>query len=222
MTGNSGRRTAMAAMVVAVGAGVGYVWATSDDDSPSAVSQGDPEAEATATSDPDGISVDEASATATAQPEPVLVEGVSPSAPPEQVTADEPADDLAKPLVEVSSEVLAAPQDADPDQIFSVAKGAALDSLTASVAEYSDRGWSQVGSPEVVATEVRSIAADATPPRAVLEVCLDYSNVDVVDDSGVSVVDAQAPRRVLNMFTMDYVEKRWVLVEQDLPVDTEC
>jgi hypothetical protein len=74
----------------------------------------------------------------------------------------------------------------------------------------------------VVSSVVESIDPDATPPTAVLHVCLDHSSVDIVDTSGASVVDSRAPTRVLNIFTMHRLDDRWVMHDRTFPVDVAC
>lgn len=153
---------------------------------------------------------------------PTAVAGIAPSMDPSDVTDDQPADELAEPLVDIRSDALSSPEDADQDMLVTVSEGLARDALESTVAEYRERGWTQIGRPTVVSTKVTAADPDADPPSAELDVCLDYSNVDVVDTAGTSVVDARAQTRVLNVFEMEYQDGRWVLVNQTFADDITC
>lgn len=172
-----------------------------------------------------GSADDEASTTARPVEQtaaPTVVAGLAPTVAPGEVADDEPADALAEPVVDIRSDALSSPDGTDQDKLFSVAKGLALDALGSTVAEYRERGWSQVGRPTVVSTQVTASDPDSDPPHAMLDVCLDYTGVDVVDTEGTSVVDSAAQTRVLNIFEMEYQDGRWVLVDQSFADDTTC
>lgn len=153
---------------------------------------------------------------------PTVVAGVAATVDPRDVAIKEPADELAEPFVDTRSEVLSAPEDPDQDEVFSVAEGLALDTLQSTATEYRERGWTQTGRPVVVSTQVTDSDPNADPPQAVLDVCLDFAGVDVLDTAGTSVVDSEAQNRVLNVFEMEYQDGRWVLVEQTFGDDTTC
>lgn len=168
---------------------------------------------------------DDASLTDQAQsqaPSPTPVEDLAPVAAVDEVVVESPKDELAEPFVQVYAEALSTPEAPDQDALVTVAAGPALQELQALVQEFDDNGWSMVGTPEVVSSTVVSVDAEADPPSAVIEVCLDSSGVDVVDSSGTSQLDERAPQRALNIFTMDLVEGRWVLRERTFPVQTAC
>lgn len=202
-----------------------FVWARSVQ-SPSAPQTSVRNTDLGATGTPDeeptrnGASVSRDPAVVTA--EPTVLSGVAPSTDPDEVTAGKPADSLAEPFVEASSEALAVPSGLDPDTAVTVSSDSALAALMASVAEYQERDWAQVGSPSVVSTQVRSIDRDTEQPTAVLEVCLDYTSVDIVDANGDSVRDPDAAPRVLTLFDMQFVDGRWVLVSQTFSDDITC
>lgn len=213
-----------ATVVAAVVLGT-LLWSTLGEDAPdngdATASTASEESAATGT-----VPADEELATTTSPAEetvdPTVVSGVAPTVDPGDLVDDEPADDLAEPYVDTQSEVLSSPEDPDQDLLFSVAEGLALDSLQSAAAEYRERGWTQIGRPGVASTQVTASDPDAEPPRAVLDVCLDYADVDVVDTAGTSVVDSDAQDRVLNVFVMEYQDGRWVLVDQTFPDDTTC
>ncbi|WP_154402142.1 hypothetical protein [Ornithinimicrobium cavernae] len=158
----------------------------------------------------------------TAVDEAKVLPGVAPGVPPRDIDEGQQLDAMAAPLVAVQAEVLASPDEADLDQVVTVTDGPAEGQLLASIAEFESNGWSQKGTPQVISSTVQSVDLDNVPPTVVLDVCLDHSGVDIVDDAGASMVDPAADKRVLTTFTMHYLGDRWVLHEQSFPVEVEC
>lgn len=165
---------------------------------------------------------DEGAAESTATAEPTVVEELAVTTPPEEVAEEDDADPLVTPYIEVSAEALAAPEDPDVDALTTVATGVALEGLQAQQLMFAESGLVLVGSPTVVSAVVQSVDREAEPPTAVVEVCLDQTDVDVMTTDGESVVDQSAPRRGLTTLTIQFVDERWVLAKQTFPVDTDC
>lgn len=165
---------------------------------------------------------DAGDALTTDEPEPTVVEGLAPSVPVEELATASPAPELVTPAVEVEARALAAPEEPDRDQLAAVVAGAALGTIQNTAAEYATLGWTQRGVPEVVSTEVVGLEEDAEPPTATVRVCLDFTDVDVVDSSGSSVLDPDAQQQVLQIWTLQLVDGRWVLVEQGFSAELSC
>jgi hypothetical protein len=152
--------------------------------------------------------------------EPVAAEGPSTLAP-ERVD-DDTAAELVEPVVRADALLLSDPVALDTDGLASLAADEALLQVRATALEYEVLGWRQVGTPVVAFARVLEAELEADPPRVRVEVCLDHTDVDVVDDAGNSVVDPSASRRALNLFGLERRDGVWVVVDRDLPVDTDC
>lgn len=154
-------------------------------------------------------------------PEPTVILGLAPDDDIEGIAPEQERDELVEPFIAVSAEALTEPSDADLSPVVTVAEGPARDELRALIDEFDANGWSQHGAPEVVSSRVVSVE-EGSPAAIVMEVCLDHSDVEIVDDAGVSQVDETAPLRALNIFTLHQTDGRWAVYERTFPVVTEC
>lgn len=209
---------------------------STQESSPTTASAGD--SETTGESDVTG----EGEATATADDEPAAGEddevdeeefqvsaegatprdGVAAEIAPDEVEVEGSADEIIAPVVAVQNQALEAPTEVDWDSVVAVADGQLLDTLEASILEYTELGWTQIGAPEVVDSTVLELDEEGDPPTARVEVCLDHDQVDVVDSEGASMIDESAEMRVKSIFTLTFVEGRWVAVAQDFTDDLSC
>jgi hypothetical protein len=153
---------------------------------------------------------------------PTVVDGVAPTMAPRDITGEAEARRLVEPALEAQVEALTTPDGASEDLLATVADGAALGAVRAQALEYVENGWTQVGAPRVVSAEVASVDAEADPPTVQVLVCLDHSDVDVLDAEGVSMVDASADARVLQLWTLEEQDGRWTLVQQGFTDETRC
>lgn len=135
---------------------------------------------------------------------------------------DASAPDLVEPLIEAGAELLGAPDEFDPTGLDTVAADTALAQARALAAEYAATGWRQVGTPVIDGVTVQEVDESSDPPRVTLDVCLDQSEVDVVDSDGVSMVDPDAPKRAINTYVLELRAGAWVVVDRTFPVDTGC
>lgn len=161
---------------------------------------------------------DSPSDTPTPTPSPDPVPSPAPSAT--GVEKGAPAQDLVAPFVAADS---AARQDpSQPLELDQVATGDALADLNIQVAELTQGGLSQVGSPTLVSAQVTASDPGADPPTATVLACLDYSGVDLVNASGQSAKDPAAPERVATI--LDLVEKdgTWLVSKRTFPDDPTC
>jgi len=117
---------------------------------------------------------------------------------------------------------------ADPDRDLAdldrVASGRALDWATHQITTWRDAGWTVVGAQVATMLDVTMVdldpsGSDADYPVVALTACLDFSDADLVDANGGSVVSADRPDRVLSDFTVANVGwpdgRRWRVVRDD-------
>ncbi|WP_083093373.1 hypothetical protein [Rothia nasimurium] len=97
----------------------------------------------------------------------------------------------------------------------------ALDQYLATATEYALSGWhvegssTVVGSPRVAEGEYKGQAAK------IMEVCLDSSQVKVVDAAGNTMSSNQTPRS-LNIFTLIEDNGTWKIASHDFPNNADC
>lgn len=109
-------------------------------------------------------------------------------------------------------------------QLRGEAVGAARGEIEAMRQSYADEGLTLVGRPRVVSTTLRSIDAKSSPATVVLDVCIDASGVDVLDQNGQSVGDRlyrpKAP--VLHVYQLREVDGEWRVSRHAIPADSTC
>lgn len=149
-------------------------------------------------------------------------EDVGATASPEQVAQDEAAADLVDPVIDVSSEALAVPTEVDWDTVVSVTGGNLLRDVESTVLEYTENGWTQEGAPELVSSSLVEVDEASTPATARVEVCLDYAAVSRLDANGKSLTDPEAEQRVRSIFSLEFVEGRWVAMDQTFEAEISC
>lgn len=135
---------------------------------------------------------------------------------------DERGDELVEPLIESTAELLADPAGLEASAMASVAAEEALAQVRSQTLEYSVLGWRQIGVPEVASARVLEVSESSDPPRVEVEVCLDHSATDIVDEAGQSVVDPEAPVRALTIFVLEFRDGAWVATDRQFPVETAC
>lgn len=105
-----------------------------------------------------------------------------------------------------------------------VAQGAALGELEAQNQEFASNGWQQSGTVTVVGTpSVSTQDVDGTAQTTVTA-CLDSSAVQIVDNTGATVLKAEKPgtRKNLNTYAVQQVSGAWVVVDHTFPADPHC
>jgi hypothetical protein len=129
----------------------------------------------------------------------------------------------AETLVSATNEVL---QRADGgfEGIESVATGFVEGELQALAIERERMGYRQVGEASVTGVTIRSIDLTASPPVALLEVCIDTSDLDVVDSNGTSVADQlyRPDRPVLHLYGAVFIDGLWRLSTHEIPDGATC
>lgn len=96
-----------------------------------------------------------------------------------------------------------------------------VDELRATADFNHDSGISVQGEPRIVDMRVSALRLGASPQTAVVVVCLDNSDVRVVDDAG-NVVQKQAHSRTRQRFFLVRPADRWLIDRQDFPANPNC
>lgn len=124
---------------------------------------------------------------------------------------------------QVPSDDTSAPGPTEPGPDLSeIATGVMMDELLATASEFKAMGWTQSGTPMIVDVRVvREPTADE-PLDAVIEVCLDNSDVQILDASGRDVRPTDTPLRSLNIFVLRLVDGTWLIAQRSFPDDPDC
>lgn len=128
-------------------------------------------------------------------------------------TEDLEAEQAAEEPEYVSPEVTA--------QLEEAAVGGALDQYLATAMEYAQAGWRVEGSSKVVGSPKLAEGDYQGQAAKILEVCLDSSDVKVLDQAGNTVSSDQHPRS-LNIFTLVEEGGSWKIASHDFPNDADC
>lgn len=140
--------------------------------------------------------------------------------PPDEVVAGAEAAAIVEPPLAALEQALTAP---DVGVDFSqVADGIALNDLVAEADEYARDGVRQEGTFEVASATITDSTPTSEPPRIVVEVCLDRSNVKTVDTNGNDVSNPEALARVRQLWTMTFDAGQWKLVDRTFTDELEC
>lgn len=132
---------------------------------------------------------------------------------PDGSTAQEDGTASADPSSRVSTATIS--------QLEAITTGSALDQYIASAAEYAMNGWHVEGSSKVVGTPKVADGQYNGQVAKILEVCLDSSQVKVLNSSGAQVNTAQATRS-LNIFTLVEDNGAWKIASHDFPNNADC
>lgn len=123
------------------------------------------------------------------------------------------------------SEEISAPREylseATVSDLEAVTVGSALDQYIATATEYALSGWHVEGSSQVVGTPRLADGDYRGQDAKILEVCLDSSDVKVLDSAGNQVNSTQIPRS-LNIFTLIEDNGEWKIASHDFPNNADC
>lgn len=156
-------------------------------------------------------------------PPPLELTMPTPSPLGDEAAATEAVVTAAETLVSATNEVL---QRADGgfEGIESIATGFVEGELQALAIEREKMGYRQVGEASVSSVAVRDIDLTASPPVALLEVCIDTSDLDVVDSNGTSVADQlyRPDHPVLHLYGAVFIDGLWRLSTHEIPDGATC
>ncbi|MFF0903691.1 UNVERIFIED_CONTAM: hypothetical protein RF653_08440 [Kocuria sp. CPCC 205316] len=118
------------------------------------------------------------------------------------------------------------PAELDPAVVAAAeesATGAALQEVIASLAEFEHQGWEQRGTPVVVGDPVSAPLPTDDGEAVRVTVCLDASEVTVVDREGVVVSGKQKDRKALHNYDLfRQPGQSWQVVQHGFPDDPTC
>jgi len=158
--------------------------------------------------------------TASASPPP----SPSPSPTTESERAAANAEALVDEYYRVTDAVAEDPTDLEP--LKTVATSAELIRLQNTFRPWSEEGWHKTGTIQVIDRTIQSVSLDNSDPDSgvvptvQIDVCYDVADVDVVDASGDSQVDANRPDRawerlwVSNSDYGDDPESGWLVADR--------
>jgi hypothetical protein len=126
-------------------------------------------------------------------------------------------------LVDATNEVLQR-ADGGTEGIESVATGFVEGEIQALASERKHMGYTQVGEATVTSVNVRSIDLAANPPTALLEVCIDTSDLDVLDPNGDSVADQlyRPDHPVMHLYGAVFMDGIWKVSTHEIPDGASC
>ncbi|WP_298582807.1 hypothetical protein [uncultured Kocuria sp.] len=143
------------------------------------------------------------------------------------VPSDEPAPaDPGNPQSSAELDAGEEPAELDPAAVAVAeesAAGAALQEILASLAEFEHQGWEQRGAPVVVGEPVSAPLPTDEGEAVRVTVCLDSSEVTVVDRDGVVVSGKQKGRKALHNYDLfRQPGESWQVVQHGFPDDPTC
>lgn len=159
----------------------------------------------------------------TPPPEPLTFAAPTPAPLGDPESATSAVTAAAETLVAASNEVLQR-GDGGIEGIESVATGFVEGEMRALAAERIQLGYKQVGTATVTSVTVQSIDLEGEPPTALLGVCVDTSDIDVVDSNGKSVGDQlyRPGHPVLHLYGAVFTDGLWKLSTHEIPDGATC
>ncbi|HCN40617.1 MAG TPA: hypothetical protein DIS77_10065 [Rothia sp.] len=111
--------------------------------------------------------------------------------------------------------------EATVDELKKTTTGSALDQYVATATEYAMSGWRVEGTSQVVGNPRLTDGEYEGQPSKLLEVCLDSSDVKVLNVAGTQMNPTGQPRS-LNIFTLIEDHGAWKIASQDFPNNADC
>lgn len=126
-------------------------------------------------------------------------------------------------LVDATNEALQR-ADGGTEGLEAVATGFVAGEIEALASERKHMGYTQVGEATVTSVNVRSIDLAADPPAALLEVCIDTSDLDVLDPNGDSVADQlyRPDHPVMHLYGAVFLDGIWKVSTHEIPDGASC
>lgn len=106
-------------------------------------------------------------------------------------------------------------------QLEAVTTGSAFNQYIATANEYAMNGWQVEGSSHIVGTPKVAEGEYMGQKAKLLEVCLDSSQVKVLNSAGTQVNPTQISRS-LNIFTLIEDNGEWKIASHDFPNNADC
>lgn len=161
-----------------------------------------------------------ASPSAAASPSPSLEGSAAPEYSAEETAAIESAKAAATRFFEVRNAVFSDPENAGAEPFVSVAIDPVRSVERGKLGNRLKQGLRSSGKTVVEFADVRSVTPESNPeefiyPKVVLDICVDVSNVDVIDSSGKSVVGNAADRQVAVIGAYEEPGEGWLIERLD-------
>lgn len=159
----------------------------------------------------------------TAPVTPLAVPPAEPQPLGDEAESAEAADVAITAVVEATAEI-AQRADGDTDGIELIATGFVQGELQALAEEREQLGYKQIGEATITSVTTRAIDLTATPPTVILDVCIDASDIDVVDENGNSLKDRMynPGGPVLHTYGAQYIDGLWKIATHEIPDSAPC
>lgn len=141
----------------------------------------------------------------------------------DQKEAASRAKTVVEAVLDVQNQVTAR-ADGEVAGIEDITVGFVKGEIEALAAERSEMGVHQVGSAKIVSVEAGKIDDKAKYPTMELRVCLDLSDIDVIDEQGNSLDGLlyKPEHPVLNIYGAVFRDDQWKISTHTIPEDSSC
>lgn len=197
------------AAVVVVGAGAVWAWGSSP------AGQAPPVTNAAHAPDPTGSPT---------PPPPLTFNAPSPSALSENEAGEvQRVEEVATAIVSARNE-MGERGDGGSEGIEAIATGFALGELQSFAREQLDLGYRQIGEAKVTSMTPGAINLTAEPATMTISVCVDASEIDIVDAAGNSYREAMynPGHPVKHDYTAVFIDERWKISDHTIPDHQDC
>ena len=127
-------------------------------------------------------------------------------------------------VIEATTEVLVEADGDLPTDVSGYAAGFVKGEIQALAIEREQQGYTQTGEAVITRITNSAINTKVTPATMTLYVCVDTSQIDVLDASGKSLkallYDPGHP--VLNVYTAQNIKNDWKIISHDIPEGGSC
>jgi hypothetical protein len=125
-------------------------------------------------------------------------------------------------LTDYFETVNALSEPADLEAASAVATGAALAEIEAQLLEFEVQEWSLQGEPRFEDITVLKSDLEGAPPTATVSVCVDSTDVKLLQSDGSPVASIEGPRRAVNLYTLAFEDDAWRVLDHTFPDDPTC
>ncbi|MET0714519.1 MAG: hypothetical protein ABWY57_06370 [Mycetocola sp.] len=154
---------------------------------------------------------------------PLAVPPAEPQPLGDEAESAEAADVAITAVVEATAEI-AQRADGDTEGIELITTGFVQGERQAMAEEREQLGYKQIGEATITSVTTREIDLTATPPTVILDVCIDASKIDVVDENGNSLKDRMynPGGPVLHTYGAQYIDGLWKIATHEIPDSAPC
>lgn len=155
--------------------------------------------------------------------EPLAVPDAEPVPLGDEASSAKAADAAVTAVLEAGAEI-AQRADGDTEGLENIATGFVQGELQALADERAELRFTQVGEAKVVSVTTRSVDLTADPPTVILDVCIDASGIDVLDENGNSQKDRMYNPGfpTLHSYGAQYIDGLWKIATHEIPDSAPC